>query len=93
MSEVMCRIVTWDWKEQPDMTAIDAAMQQVYNGTNRPLIQEVPNTGSDQYAIIVSSAPTDPQAAWSRRFYGGDDWDDAAPFWQAEPLGREGLTE
>lgn len=87
----MCLIVTWDWKEQPDIEAIDKAMAAVFNGSNRPLIQEVPNTGSDQYAIIVSSGPTDPQAAWRRRFYGGEDWDDAAPFWMAEPLGADGV--
>ena len=91
MSRALCVVVTWDWKAQPDIADLDAAMSKVYNGSNRPKIQEVPNTGGDEYAVIVSSGPTDPQAAWDRRCDDpDDDWDDAEPFWMP---GREGLSE
>lgn len=67
------RVQMWDWRGQPDMHAIDRAMGQVYNGSNRPLLA-VAETHSDQYAVVIASSPIDVDAAWQQ--FVDNDWQD-----------------
>ena len=48
-------LLTWDWKEQLDIDAVHAAMKSVFNGHNIPDVNMVPDTGGDEYALLVSS--------------------------------------
>jgi hypothetical protein len=56
-------IVEWDWREQPDFDLIAKAMEDVYyeptyRGPARPpTLVLVPDTGSDQYVLVVSTEP------------------------------------
>lgn len=43
-------VLTWDWKEQPDMQALARIVREI-GGNVR--IAEV-DTGSDEYAVVVS---------------------------------------
>ena len=45
------QIVTWDWKAQPEMEVIAAAVQEISDG--RVFMREY-DTGGDNYAWIVS---------------------------------------
>ena len=47
------QIFSWDWKESPDFAEIGPAITEVSGGT--VFITEV-ETGSDQFAIVVSSS-------------------------------------
>lgn len=57
-------IVMWDWKGQPDIARIDYLLEEISNfyynlskddGICRPAIQLVPNTGRDDYVVVVAS--------------------------------------
>lgn len=52
-------IMTWDWKEQPDLTELAGRLLQLSEG--RIHLYEV-ETGSDQYAIVLSDAAMDAAA-------------------------------
>lgn len=63
------QVVEWDCREQPDFEAIARATSRVFDGTHRPGLTLVPDTGSDQYALVVSSVPMtsdEAQAAYDR---------------------------
>jgi hypothetical protein len=53
-------VVTWDWKEQPDPGQLTAAIGRVSAGTVHACF---PGTGSDQYALVLSTLPLTPEAA------------------------------
>jgi len=50
-------VVTWDWREQPDMNAIALA---VYGMSGGAVFMSPVDTGSDQYAWVISDAPLSP---------------------------------
>lgn len=45
------RVFSWGWREQPDMTAIAAAVTEM-SGGGQVFMREI-ETGSDQYAWVV----------------------------------------
>lgn len=57
------RIVEWDHREQPDFEAIDQALAFVV-GRRHISVRLVPDTGSDQYALVIAEGPlmTDEEA-------------------------------
>ena len=56
------RVFSWDWKAQPDMFAIAAAVTEL-SANGQVFMREI-DTGSDQYAWVVSGAEmTDEQAS------------------------------
>ncbi len=59
------RVLSWDWAEQPNMTALADIIRDVSGGTVH--LREVEDTGSDQYAVVVSTEPVDEEQA--RRVY------------------------
>jgi len=61
-------IITWDWKEQPDWTAFNAALSKV----SSPIIIPV-FTNSDEYAAVVADAGTTEHDA--QAFYANRQWD------------------
>ena len=44
---------TWDWREQPPMDGIAAAVAKLSGGR---IVMELPETGSDEYELVVKSA-------------------------------------
>jgi hypothetical protein len=50
------KIITWDWKEQPDLAELAAAVAEMSGG--RVHMREV-DTGSDQYEWIISDYEVD----------------------------------
>jgi len=46
----IARVFTWDWKEQPDLGAILGAARDMPG----PWFWFCPETGSDEYALILS---------------------------------------
>lgn len=63
------RVFSWDWKAQPDMATIAAAVMEV-SETGPVWMREI-NTGSDQYAWVVSGAELTDEQAW--HLYLGED--------------------
>lgn len=51
--------MTWDWREQPDMGYLAQILHELSDGAIH--LQKV-ETGSDEYAIVVSTPPLDPAA-------------------------------
>lgn len=45
------RVLTWDWREQPDLDRLAAHVRELSGGKVR--ITTV-DTGSDQYAIVIA---------------------------------------
>lgn len=45
------RILSWDWKEQPDLDQLREALREVSGGTVH--LHEV-DTGSDQFAVVLT---------------------------------------
>lgn len=64
-SEQRFEVVTWDWREQPDMRLIaDALTRLLGDGVHVAW----PETGTDQYAVVLSDRPfTAEQAAAAYR--------------------------
>jgi hypothetical protein len=63
------RLFTWDYKEQPGLAAIAAAVTEL--SANGPVFMREFETGGDDYAWIVSDTPlTDEQAD---RLYSGEE--------------------
>jgi len=58
------KTLTWDYREQPDLAALAAAVAEVSGGTVR--IREI-ETGSDQYEIVIERS--DPAAPPERPYY------------------------
>lgn len=59
------RILTWDYREQPDLDALGEAIRTLSRGAVD--LRAVPDTGSDSYAVVVADHPlTDAEAqeAW-----------------------------
>ena len=67
MSDV--RLFIWDYRRQPDMAAIAAAVAQVSAGG--PVFMREVETGTDDYAWVVSDAVLTERQAW--RLYVGED--------------------
>ncbi len=51
------RIVSWDWQQQPDLEDLTKALREVSGGLVH--LHQV-DTGSDEYAIILSDRPLRP---------------------------------
>lgn len=49
------RILTWDYREQPDLDALGEAIRTLSRGAVD--LRAVPETGSDQYAVVVADHP------------------------------------
>lgn len=45
------RVLSWDWREQPDLDDLADAVREVSGG--RAHVTQV-DTGSDQYAIVIA---------------------------------------
>jgi hypothetical protein len=57
-------ILSWDWREQPNLDQLAAALGRVSGGTVH--LAQV-DTGSDEYAIVLSPMPlsdAEVRAAW-----------------------------
>jgi hypothetical protein len=52
------RLITWDWQENPDFPAISSAFTELSRG-GTTYGYNVEETGSDQYAVIISTVPLD----------------------------------
>ncbi len=66
MSDYTDRVVvmSWDWREQPDLDQLDQAVRYASGGLAR--VHTV-DTGSDEYAIVVADhrvTAAEAQAAW-----------------------------
>ncbi len=60
------RILSWDWREQPDLDELAKALREVSGGSVH--LHQV-ETGSDQYAIILSDRalrPNEVDTYWER---------------------------
>jgi hypothetical protein len=56
-------IISWDWKGQPDMAGIAAAVTRI-SGERRPVVMRMIDTGADEYAVVIADrAVTDEEAA------------------------------
>lgn len=61
-------VVTWDFREQPDMQAIAAALTRLFgDGVHIAW----PETGSDQYAVVLSDRPFTAEQAAAAYHAGG----------------------
>ena len=63
------RVFIWDYRRQPDMAAIAAAVVQV--SADGPVFMRDIDTGTDDYAWVVSDAELTDKQAW--RLYVGED--------------------
>lgn len=68
----MTRFVEWDYRAQPDFDEINNACHGVFDGSHHPHMILVPDTGSDQFVLAVSSAPIG-EADVQRRY---DQWNE-----------------
>jgi hypothetical protein len=48
------KLFLWDWKQQPDMDAVAAAVMEVSEGT---VIMREFDTGGDNYCWVISDHP------------------------------------
>lgn len=62
MSYLKARIFTWDWKAQPDMTAIATAVTEL-SKTGQVFMRPL-ETGTDLYAWVVSDHQVTDKEAW-----------------------------
>jgi hypothetical protein len=65
-------ILTWDVGQQPDMDELAKAVREVSGGACH--LHEV-DTGSNDYALVISPTPLDEQAVadvWHRHYYGDE---------------------
>lgn len=64
-------VFTWDWREPPDMEQLAQILHNVSGGTVHLRMVE---TGSDQYAAVISAADlgeAGAQATYERWYEGG----------------------
>jgi len=52
----LVKIVTWDWRESPDLEEVNLALAEVYDGKTLPTINEI-DTNCDSYAWLFSGQP------------------------------------
>lgn len=74
MSAYTVRVVvmSWDWREQPDLEQLDQAVRLASGGLAR--VHTI-DTGSDEYAIVVADhriTQAEAEAAWQARWDGED---------------------
>lgn len=51
----------WDWKEQPDVTKIQQAVDAVFDGSHAPrIVDTVPTADWDQITVAITSEPVMP---------------------------------
>lgn len=50
------KVFTWDWKEQPPLEKLAEAVAEVSGGG---VYMRQVDTGSDEYALVVSDHPVD----------------------------------
>ena len=63
VSKVRTRVFFWDWKEQPPMDEIAAAVQELSAGGSATYMREA-DTGTEDHAWVVSDAElSDEQAS------------------------------
>lgn len=48
------KFVTWDWKEQINIDALNIALSGVFNGRNAPRVVPVSSTGDDSLVAVIS---------------------------------------
>lgn len=48
-------VISWDWKEQPDLRALAHAILEVSGGAVH--LTEVRDTGMDQIAVVITTLP------------------------------------
>lgn len=53
LEHIRCEVLTWDWREQTDLDRLARALTTVSGGSVH--LRQV-DTGSDQYAIVLSSS-------------------------------------
>jgi len=53
MIDVKFKVISWDWREQPDWEEINDWLKEL---NCRPYFYEV-NTGSDSYAVLIANTP------------------------------------
>jgi hypothetical protein len=53
-------VLSWDWRGQPDLARLGRLVADLSGGT---LHLREADTGSDQYAVVLSTAPLDTAAA------------------------------
>jgi len=58
--EPRTEVVVWDWREQPDHDQLAAAISRISAGAVHAVF---PDTGSSDYALVLSSLPLTPEAA------------------------------
>jgi hypothetical protein len=63
------KVFSWDWKAQPDLAAIAAAVTEL-SASGQVFMREI-DTGGDNYAWAVSDAELTDDQAW--RLYSGED--------------------
>ncbi|OGL73353.1 hypothetical protein A3C96_00930 [Candidatus Uhrbacteria bacterium RIFCSPHIGHO2_02_FULL_60_10] len=64
-------IVWWPAGTELETDELNEAMRAVYDGQHCPVVEEVPDTGSDDGAVVVSAEPLNLwkiQAIWERHF-------------------------
>lgn len=64
------RIISWDWRGQPDIEELNEAVSAVFDGIHCPQVTSV-DTGGDEYAVLVSPAPmtsAEAQAAYEEHW-------------------------
>ncbi|MEU7978335.1 hypothetical protein AB0B63_07355 [Micromonospora sp. NPDC049081] len=49
-------VITWDWRQQPDLNHLAQAINHLSGGT---LHLRAANTGSDEYAIVIADTDLD----------------------------------
>lgn len=60
MSNGTARVMTWDWREQPD---IGDLAEIIFDLSEGRLHVFAPDTGSDEFALVVSTVPLDADSA------------------------------
>lgn len=72
-AEPQFELVSWDWKESPDMMELGRIVTRLSGG--KVFITEV-DTGSDQMAVFVSTVPLTIGTA-TEMFHNDDNWSDS----------------
>ena len=63
------QVFSWDWKAQPPLRAIAAVVTKM-SASGQVFMREI-DTGSDQYAWVISGAAMTDEQAW--HLYRGED--------------------
>jgi len=57
----MIRVMSWDWREQPDFDVLADILKEL---SNHKIRLRVPDTESDQYALVLADEPIDNAVAY-----------------------------